>query len=155
MPDLRHVTYCGLYCGLCSHHNRIPKQAETLRESMRKEGYEHWGKGLPGFEAFWDFLKLLVESEFNGGCRGGKCGSPFCSIRKCAQAKGVDVCPFCDEYPCRRIESLAKGYIMMPADAKRMKEIGLDRWIEEQEARKATGFCYVDTRCHPYEVPEK
>jgi len=25
-----------------------------------------------------------------------------------------------------------------------MTEIGLARWIEEQEARKATGFAYVD-----------
>jgi hypothetical protein len=41
------------------------------------------------------------------------------------------------------------------ADGKRMAEIGLDRWIEEQEARKATGFCYTDIRCQPYEVPDK
>ena len=36
-----------------------------------------------------------------------------------------------------------------------MTEIGLDRWIEEHEARRATGFAYVDIRCDPYEVPDK
>ena len=31
----------------------------------------------------------------------------------------------------------------------------LARLREEQEARRATGFCYVDIRCHPYEVPDR
>ena len=41
----------------------------------------------------------------------------------------------------------------MLADGKRMKEIGLDNWIEEQEKRKAIGFAYVDIRCEPYDIP--
>jgi len=69
--------------------------------------------------------------------------------------KGVDVCPFCDDYPCDRILGLAKGYVTMLADGKRMKEIGLDVWIQEQEERRKTGFPYVDIRCHPYDVPDK
>ena len=87
--------------------------------------------------------------------RSGKCGPQFCGIRKCARAKGLDACPFCDEYPCHRIHGLAKGYVNLIADGKRMREIGLDRWIEEQEARKATGFAYVDIRCHPYDVADE
>ncbi len=43
MVDLRFVTYCGLYCGLCTERGRIPRQAAALRELMRKEGYETWG----------------------------------------------------------------------------------------------------------------
>lgn len=155
MPDLRQVTYCGLYCGLCAQCNRIPRRAGALRESMQKEAWDLWGREIPRFEEFWAFLNWLVDSEAKCSCRGGKCGPPFCGIRKCAQQKGVDACPFCDEYPCHRIEGLAKGYVNLLADGKRMTEIGLDRWIEEQEARKATGFSYVDIRCHPYEVPDK
>lgn len=155
MVDLKQVTYCGLYCGLCSQCNRVPKQAEALRQTMRKDGWEHWGGHVPGFEAFWGFLGGLVDGEANCGCRGGKCGPSFCSIRKCAQEKGVEVCPFCDQWPCHRIEGLAKGYINLYGDGKRMVEIGLERWIEEQEARRATGFAYVDIRCQPYEVPDK
>jgi hypothetical protein len=41
------------------------------------------------------------------------------------------------------------------ADGKRMTEIGPNRWTAEQEVRKATGFCYADIRCQPYEVPDK
>jgi len=37
-------------------------------------------------------------------------------------------------------------YPLHVADAKRMREIGLEKWIEEQEARERTGFAYADIR---------
>jgi len=56
---LRHVTCCGLYCGLCANIARIPKQAKTLYETMKQEGYEFFGKeAIEGFEPFW---KALAE----------------------------------------------------------------------------------------------
>jgi len=155
MADLEQVTYCGLYCGLCSQRNRIPRLAGGLRESMHKEGWDQWGNGIPGFEGFWSFLNNLADSESRCSCRSGQCGPPFCAIRKCAPEKGVEACPFCDEYPCDRILGLAKGYVTMLGDGKRMNQIGLDAWIEEQEERRKTGFAYVDIRCHPYEVADK
>jgi hypothetical protein len=133
MTDLRKVTYCGLYCGLCSTCNRTPKQASVLQETLRKEAVEYWGPSLPDFEEFWRFLGKLAESEAQCSCREGTCGPSFCSIRKCAPEKGIEVGPFCD--------------------GERMKEVGLDKWIEEQEKRKATGFAYVDIRNEPYDVP--
>jgi hypothetical protein len=155
MADLTHVTYCGLYCGLCSMGGRIPGQAQALRDSLRKDGAEGWGPHVPGFPEFWSYLLKLSESAETCSCREGACGPPFCTIRKCAPERGVGVCPFCQDYPCDRILGLAKGYVTLLADGARMKEIGLDRWIEEQEERKATGFAYVDIRCHPYSVPDK
>ncbi len=149
MADLKQVTYCGLYCGLCAECNRIPKQAADLRQSMQKEGWHHWGTGIPQFPEFWQFLESLVESEGRASCRDGPCGPPHCEIRDCARSRGVDICVYCDEYPCERIERLAEAYVNLLADGKRMREIGLDRWVEEQEARRATGFAYTDIRCHP------
>lgn len=155
MDKLEQVTYCGLYCGLCSHRNRIPQRARMLRESMHKEGWDFWGKEEAHFSKFWLYLNELAESESECSCRGGKCGPPFCGIRKCAQRKGIEVCTFCSEYPCDRILGIAKGYPTMLADGKRMKESGIDIWIKEQEERRKTGFAYVDIRCYPYEVPDK
>jgi len=155
MANLKHVTYCGLYCGLCSTCNRSPRQARALLNTLRNEAIEHWGPTLPDFQEFWRFLGRLAKNDSRASCREGTCGPPFCTIRKCAPEKGVEVCPFCDEYPCERILGLAKGYVTMLADGKRMVEIGLDKWIEEQEKRKATGFAYVDIRCEPYDVPDK
>lgn len=155
MADLRLVTYCGLYCGLCALNCRIPERARALRDAMQKEGYEHWGQDFPGFRAFWQFLGGLAESESTCSCREDTCGAPFCAIRKCARERNVDICVSCDDYPCRRIEALAQGYPTLLADGRRMKEVGIDAWIEEQEARARTGFAYVDIRCYPYEVPDR
>lgn len=94
MNALRFVTYCGLYCGLCAQRGRIPQQAKALRESMVKEGYEVWGKEFPGFNNFWKFLNDLCNpDQVCSGCRQ-EGGPPFCSIRKCAQERKVDICVF-------------------------------------------------------------
>ncbi len=155
MDDLELVTYCGLYCGLCSQRCRTPGQAGLLRATMEKDGWDKWAKdtpSLPGFNEFWSFLGRLAELK--PSCRKG-CGAPFCAIRKCAQAKKVDACPFCDEYPCQRVLGIAAGYPTMLADGQRMKAKGVSVWVQEQEERRKTGFAYVDIRCYPYSVPDK
>ena len=155
MDELRLVTYCGLYCGLCAERGRIPRQAGALRESMSKEGYEDWGSDLPGFQEFWSFLGRLCDpDQACPGCRQGG-GPPFCAIRKCVQRRGLEVCAFCEEYPCQNVLVLSKGYPTLIADGRRMRESGLEAWIREQEERAKTGFAYVDIRCHPYEVPRE
>lgn len=154
MADLRLVTFCGLYCGLCAERARIPRQARALSESMSKEGYEAWAIELPGFNEFWSFLAGLCDPDKAcPGCRGGG-GPPFCSIRKCAREREVEVCASCEDFPCKRVRGIAKGYPTLIADGKRMREIGIEAWIKEQEERAKTGFAYVDIRCHPYSVPE-
>jgi len=50
---------------------------------------------------------------------------------------------------------IAKGYPTLIADGQRMREIGIEAWIQEQEKRAETGFAYVDIRCYPYSVPEE
>jgi hypothetical protein len=153
MDALNLVTYCGLYCGLCTARARIPAQAAALRDTMAKDGWEFWGNEVPGFSAFWPFLCRLSDVE-NAcpGCRQGG-GPPFCSIRKCAVSRGIDVCAHCDEYPCHRIQAIAKGYPTLLADAARMRELGVEAWVREQDTRAATGFAYADIRCPGYEVP--
>jgi len=153
MANLEQITFCGLYCGLCASRHRIPERAAALRDAMRKEGYDNWGKVMPQFGDFWAFLNNLADSSAVCNCRKGNCGPPFCGIRKCAQKKGIEVCPFCEEYPCRMILGIAKGYVTMLADGQRMKSIGIDAWIQEQEERRKTGFAYADIRVQPYEVP--
>ncbi len=149
MNNLRLVTYCGLYCGLCAQCCRIPQRAQSLQQAMRLEGYDYWGKEIPGFEPFWKFLSGLAESESRCSCRSGECGPSFCEIRKCARSKGIEVCVFCGEYPCKLIAALAARYPTLLADGRRMKKVGLDVWIDEQEERRRSGFCYADVRCHP------
>lgn len=155
MADLTLVTYCGLYCGLCSQRARVPRQARELRDTMSTEGYEYWAREIPGFDEFWAFLASLCDpDEACPGCRQGA-GPPFCAIRKCALSRDIDVCTECGEYPCHRIAQLAQGYPTLVADGERMVAIGMNAWIEEQEERRKTGFVYADIRYHPYQVPEE
>jgi hypothetical protein len=154
MANMRLVAYCGLYCGLCGERNRIPVRAKALREAMVAEGYAAWGSEVPGCEGFWSFLGGLCDPETTcPGCRGDG-GPPRCAIRACAREKGVEVCVRCGDFPCERVQQLAQGYPTLVADARRLERIGHKAWIEEQERRAETGFCYADIRCHPYTVPE-
>lgn len=153
-PNLNLVAYCGLYCGLCAHCNRIPHCARNLRDTMTSEGYDDWGGAIPGFEPFWKFLCFLGESEARCSCRNAECGPPFCPIRPCARAKGVEICVFCAEYPCRHIQELAQRYPTLIADGERLKRHGLAAWIGEQEERRRSGFAYADIRCLTHEDPD-
>jgi hypothetical protein len=73
MTDLKRVTYCGLYCGLCSSCNRTPRQARELRDTLRKESIEAWGPAIPDFQEFWRFLNGLATSEDRCSCREETC----------------------------------------------------------------------------------
>ena len=151
---LKHIAYCGLYCGLCSARNRISKQASDLHKTMKNEGYEFWATEVPNFNEFWKFLSSSCNPDnCCPGCRDGG-GPPFCGIRKCAQNRDIEICVDCDEFPCHRIEGLAEGYPTVISDSRRMKKIGIEKWVEEQKKRAETGFCYSDIRCYPYSVPE-
>lgn len=149
MTDLKYVTYCGLYCRLCAHLARVPQQSAALRETLQKEGWEYWGASVvPGFKEFWTALEQLSQTDKTcTGCRGG-CGNPECGIRQCAREKKVEVCSSCAEYPCAHIERLARRYPNLISDGRRQAQIGLAPWVEEQEQRRRTGFCYADIR-HP------
>ncbi len=50
---------------------------------------------------------------------------------------------------------IAKGYTLLIPGGERMKEIGIEAWIEEQEERAKAGFVYSDVRCHPYDIPRE
>ena len=140
------VTYCGMYCGLCSWRTRIPQRASALAETLRMAEAptpEAFRKVLAGFSAPGDY-----------NCRAGACGNTGrCGIRKCAVAKGVFACPQCADYPCKRIAALGRSEATLVHDGHRMKEIGLEAWIAEQERRREAGFCYDDVRCLPCTVP--
>ena len=149
MTDLKYVTCCGLYCHLCSNLVRIPQQSAALRETLRRDGWEQYGQYIvEGFEEFWAALEQLSQSDKTvSGCRGG-CGNPDCGIRKCAQEKKVEVCSSCAEYPCSHIGNLAERYPNLVSDGARQREIGIVKWVQEQEQRRRAGFCYADIR-HP------
>jgi hypothetical protein len=74
------------------------------------------------------------------GCRVQGCLSFMvphgCATRECALARGVRWCSDCADFPCRMLAPLADQAGRLPHNFKlynlcRIKQIGLDRWIEE------------------------
>ena len=151
--DLKRVTYCGLYCGLCLNGGRIPRRATELRDLLQKVHIEQWGPDLPGYDGFRSFLDELAGFEPRASCRERSCGIEDCSIRTCTEERSVAACPLCIDYPCERIGTIAKRYPSLLCDGERMREVGIDAWAEEQEARKARGFAYIDIRYDPPAPP--
>ena len=147
MSNMKDVTYCGLYCRLCTTKTRIPQTAALLRDTLSKDGWEDYGEYIvPDFKIFWATLNNLASYDKEcPDCRGG-CGDPGCNIRKCAKEQKIELCPFCNRYPCEHINTLARRYPNLIADGQRLKEVGIESWIKEQEERRMTGFCYSDIR---------
>ncbi|MBN1579926.1 MAG: DUF3795 domain-containing protein [Anaerolineae bacterium] len=147
------VSYCGLYCDLCGARNDTPKRAQALIVSLRQAEMDKWGTGMPDFIEFWRFLNDLTDVPEDKCCRSGKCGAPNCAIRNCARSRQIEVCVLCPDYPCARIETFAQSEPLLVHDGQRIKQVGLEQWIEEQIARKQTGFDYGHVRCLPCIVP--
>jgi hypothetical protein len=147
MADLKYVTYCGLYCRQCSNMTYIPRQAKALYNTLKREGFDFFGPyESEKFNDFWEYLQELADQDrTNPGCRGG-CGDPNCKVRICAREKDVEVCVYCDEYPCDNFEMLIKRYPALLGDGQKLKEIGIDAWLEAQEERCSRGYCFSDSR---------
>ncbi|MCP4545033.1 MAG: DUF3795 domain-containing protein [bacterium] len=129
--------------------SRIPQTATVLAETMAADGWRSFGEyAFEDFKSFWSTLNKLAEFEKEcPDCRGG-CGDPGCNIRKCAQERGTELCPLCVEFPCRHIDVLAQRYPNLIGDGRRLKQVGVETWVREQEVRRRTGFCYCDIRFH-------
>lgn len=149
---LEDVGYCGLYCGLCASRRRLPAQAAALRHTLVKEGYDSFSADIPYYAARWKPFRELLDRLAAVPCPAcrGDGGYPDCPVRICARERGYVTCADCAAWPCER-GAFLKRYIYLPADVERLRAIGLDKWIAEQEERAAAGFCHADLR-HPWEV---
>ncbi len=143
--QLEFVTYCGLYCELCSARVRIPKQAAALQQSMTEEGWLYWGHTAPDFTEFWRFLEGLHAQGGCGGCRAGG-GFPGCQIRICARERGLELCSQCPDFPCDHVEAMGARYPALIADNRRLQTVGLEQWLAEQNERARRVVVYTDFR---------
>lgn len=133
--------------------NRKPVQAKKLYDTLKRGDFEDWGPAFKEFKDFWKLLGRLASIPEDQCCRTNKCGHPECAIRKCALVREVEICPLCDDYPCRLIKRIAKSEPLLISDGCRVQAVGINAWVEEQEVRKKTGICYDDLRCGQPDIP--
>ena len=153
MENMQMVSYCGLYCELCSARNDTPERARALITTLKQSEMDTWAPGTPDFDEFWRMLNSLAHLPDDKCCRSGKCGAPNCAIRNCATSREIEVCPLCPDYPCEKIETLAASEPLLIHDGERIVKVGLEQWIVEQVARQEAGFDYGRVRCLPCIVP--
>lgn len=119
MSDKNLVGRCGIYCGGCPVYLA-----------------SHGGDEKAKFDLAFSIRCTLDQVR----CEG--CGSPDrfelsegCTYRKCADDHGVISCGECNEFPCGSLQQLygqdVEKWKAAPENAKRIKEIGVERWLEE------------------------
>ncbi|MCL1904994.1 MAG: DUF3795 domain-containing protein [Methanomassiliicoccaceae archaeon] len=136
------IACCGLWCGNCSFKAKVIPAASILCNEMRNAGFEGIVNMMPNGKEFWTFLKGTVDST-EITCRGG-CGNPSCGIRLCADEKDVEMCAFCDEYPCGAFAKLSENLPLVSEDNEFLRKNGVDAFIKMQKERRSKGFVYSD-----------
>jgi len=132
------VAPCGDYCGGCGQHTGlIIGTAKQMREFAELYAFEFRSEGAFDFKQFMKGLEWFIENAECPGCRQGG-GPPWCEVKKCAFEKGLRICFECEEFPCSKFEDYADRDTM--DRYRRFKEIGFDKWVEEQWRKAKEGY---------------
>ena len=81
------------------------------------------------------------------GCRGSISAhwSPDCKMVLCTRKRGLQYCFRCKDFPCTIVNKFSSDGISHHKrtieNSKRMKEIGIEVWIEEQKRKGQCPFC--------------
>jgi hypothetical protein len=134
------VAYCGLYCGDCvKFKQNVSKLAKDLESELSSENFKKLAARIPGIKDYNEFskvLKTITELKCNDSCRAGG-GNPDCEVRLCCQKKGYFTCAECDEFlycpELAGVPAIQCGIVAYVKELQRIKEIGLDAWLEEKE----------------------
>lgn len=122
------VAACGIYCGAC------PAQSASLK-AIQTHGD----------------IKCL-------GCWNQKHSpayAPKCAVRKCAQARKIQSCGQCKDYPCALLPPLFNDkpkYGLREKNLNAVRDRGLDAWLADQKQRWTCTKCgksfgYGDKQC--------
>jgi hypothetical protein len=111
MVDANLVAPCGLYCGTCRQ-------------------YLAWKKDK------------LEEKGLKLGCKGCRVRNKKCAFirRNCLPLlkNEIEFCYECQNFPCEKLDDLNDIYVEkysvdLVNNLKRIKEVGVDKWLQEQE----------------------
>lgn len=100
------IVYCGIDCARCDTYIATQNNDDNLRKKVM----EMYKKGLN--------MDLKIEDINCDGCTSD--GRIFffcesCRVRKCAQKKNYDNCASCDDFICKKLDTM---YNIIPPDRK-------------------------------------
>jgi hypothetical protein len=128
------ISVCGLNCARCdiymAGHGDTKLRGEIL-DWFKKERNE----------------PLEPEKIKCDGCRGSlnTHWSSDCEMMLCAKKNELQYCFQCKDFPCKTVNKFSSDDVSHHKktieNSKRMKEIGLELWIEEQRKKGQCLFC--------------
>ena len=139
-PDQYNYGICGVYCGQCpSGNGRVKFAAGELKRLVDTTRYDWMEDAVKSFR-FSEFRKGLewfAAAQCQTCLRGG--GAP-CKNRACAEDRGLRSCLLCDEYlTCENTVYMRDVYPFVVEHHERVKQVGLDKHLEEEEERARAG----------------
>ena len=129
-----YLSPCGMYCSVCSVRAADQNNDQTLKGQLAS------------------FFRTSPENIACEGCMSEKTFQvvKVCSIRACAQKKGLKGCHECDDFPCDNTRNypieLARNRILEAIP--RWKELGTERFVAEVENNYTCSKC--GTLLHRY-----
>jgi hypothetical protein len=128
------LSVCGLNCAVCDIMLAGKGDQDRLKEIL------DWFKEERG-------LDVEPEDIVCMGCRGSldRHWSPDCGMMLCARSRGHDYCFQCSDFVCEKLEAFAGDgmdhHRRAVENMKRIMEMGLDAWLEEQRGKGPPVFC--------------
>ncbi|MDQ7824064.1 MAG: DUF3795 domain-containing protein [Candidatus Eremiobacteraeota bacterium] len=134
------VGTCGFYCGSCAVHISYKKGIEYQRK-LASALSTHMGKPVAVTEIQCRGCRSLDRDSW------GK----RCTIRPCAEKKGITYCHECPEFPCDQYITLSETYQGIPfTQLGELKRFGVEKWLETMGGRwrcpKCTGAIESGTK---------
>jgi hypothetical protein len=131
---------CGVYCGQCPNGNgRVMMMAGELKRLVDTVRY-NWVKEVVksfDFDEFRKGLEWFSDSQCPMCLNGG--GAP-CENRKCASGKNLQSCLLCNDYlTCKNTEYQRDVYPFVVDNYNRVKQVGFQKHLEEEEERTRAG----------------
>jgi len=131
-------------------HIRIPRMAMELKRFIEAYGYGEWIHFITrdfDFQQFMKGLNWFTNSSCPSCLKGG--GMPRCDVRVCCLKKKLKNCYFCEEFSkCEKLNYQKETY-HIEKHYERMKQIGYENWLREQERKIEENFDnieYLDKR---------
>lgn len=120
---------CGLFCGACGIYVASRDGDERLKEKLAAV------YGLKAEDIRCEGC-LSESDDVFFYCR-------VCAIRSCTKDKGLEGCFQCDEFPCRIVDEfpVPDGRRVMLRSVPAWRELGTERWMEEEERRYSCPHC--------------
>ena len=106
------IACCGIGCHECGAFIATKSNDDQKRKEVAAEWSKMYNSDIKPEDIYCDGCISEGEYHFN------YCN--VCEIRKCARAKDVKNCAYCDDYAC---EILSKFFQMVPAAEKTLSEI--------------------------------